>query len=82
MIPGAWMAAQAATGAPRMRGDDPANADFALLVVHVLPACAGMIPMMEKSTGRLSSAPRMRGDDPTNAPFVLVLLGCSPHARG
>ena len=50
--------------------------------VHVLPACAGMIPTIRKEGSALDSAPRMRGDDPEDLKKAMAYLACSPHARG
>ena len=65
-----------------MRGDDP---EFELMEpgeYWLLPACAGMIPVLTARPTRFGAAPRMRGDDPDIKDAIDGIDGCPPHARG
>ena len=52
------------------------------MVIDVLPAYAGMIPIGPPVTRSQIGAPRIRGDDPAQLDRMEDWLRCSPHTRG
>ena len=48
----------------------------------LLPARAGVIPMIRDCIRRSQAAPRARGGDPYTGIIALMLVACSPRARG
>ena len=48
----------------------------------VLPAYAGMIPLLNYRKGENGSAPRVCGDDPVVEGKWPTLMWCSPRMRG
>ena len=53
-----------------------------VLYVAVLPAYAGMIPLIKKPCTARYGAPRIRGDDPVTMQDTENGNMCSPHTRG
>ena len=48
----------------------------------VLPARAGMSPVLEAAAAYWCSAPRASGDEPSGGKMLVVLSECSPRERG
>ena len=64
MIPNPFLLSATSSGITRMRGGDPEIDQLVKLLDIVLPACAGVIPTLERWFYPARSITRMRGGDP------------------
>ena len=72
----------AASGIPRIRGDDPRDWVDSYRVKVAFPAYAGMIRRSRPLRWHGASIPRIRGDDPYDKYTGQDGIEHSPHTRG
>ncbi len=66
---------------PHPRGWSPLDSGLRCPFI-LLPAPAGMVPLLSGLATALTTAPRTRGDGPTPGVQQYTGLACSPHPRG
>ena len=66
---------------PHARGTD-ADSGAPLLLLGIIPACAGNSRQPFDASSKAQDHPRMRGEQSKLVPALRALLGSSPHARG
>ena len=66
---------------PRTRGWSP-SVRCATALPKLLPAHAGMVPVVNSTNGERAAAPRARGDGPRSCSSTAACSSCSPRTRG
>jgi len=69
------------TCSPRTRGWSP-SVRCATALPKLLPAHAGMVPVVNSTNGERAAAPRARGDGPRSCSSTAACSSCSPRTRG